>query len=345
MKLIEFKNVSKRYDKRTISGVSDLNFTLNRGEVVSLIGPSGAGKTTTLKLLMQEIAPDSGSVFRSDQVKVAYIAQSTKLYEDKTVFENLELVLDFIEDVEKRTNQIRTVLQSLELTNEIHHKVSEISGGQKQRVIVAQALVLNPTLLLMDEPFEHLDQSLRLSLMEELFEIFRDKNISVLWVTHEISEALSYSDRILVLNYGVLEQSGTPEDIYLKPKNLFVANFFADTTTLIGELIRESESELLIKAMGRELIFPKSKDFKSHDHKNVLLVFRPECFEISESGQGDFSGKIVSKKFLGSHYLLKVRGNHFHELSLLAPNDRSFKHNEKIEFVLNASKVYALGEV
>src|SRR5690606_9656775 len=127
---------------------------------------------------------------RSEKVKLAYISQSSALNEDKTVFENLEMALDFITDAEKRTNQIRTVLQTLELTNEIYHLVKEISGGQKQRVMVARALVLNPTLLLMDEPFEHLDQSLRLNLMEELFEIFRDKNISVLWVTHEISEAL-----------------------------------------------------------------------------------------------------------------------------------------------------------
>src|SRR5690606_5364706 len=136
----------------------------------------------------------------------------------------------------------------------------------KQRVIVARALAVNPTLILMDEPFEHLDQALRLSLLEELFAIFRDKKISVFWVTHEVKEALCYSDKIIVMNFGQIEQIGSPEEIYLAPKNLFVANFFADTTLSVGKLIREGENDLVVKAFNRELVFPKPNQFKSSSH-------------------------------------------------------------------------------
>lgn len=346
MKLVEFKNLTKKYDKRGIAGVSNINFSLSSGEIVSLIGPSGAGKTTTLNLLNGIITPDFGEVIKHPKCQIAYVAQNTNLDEEKTVFENLEAVLTHIDDEEKRTNQVRTVLQTLELTNEIHHKIHQISGGQRQRVIVGRALVLNPNLIVLDEPFEHLDQALRVTLIDELVDVFRDKKISVLWVTHEIKEALSYSDKIVVLNYGEIQQIGTPREIYYEPQNLFVANFFTNTTTSVGKLISEGENELIISAFQKEFIVPRPHRFKSSPSKDVLLVIRPESFIIQhDSIDADFTGIIQSSKFMGAYYLLKVASKEFNLFTIAVGSEEVYLEKQKIHFNILPKRIYTLGEI
>lgn len=346
MKLIEFKNISKKYDKRAIAGVSDINFSISSGEIVSLIGPSGAGKTTTLNLLSEIIKPDSGSITKNSKCEIAYVAQNTHLDENKTVFEVLEAVLMHIDDEEKRINQVRSVIQTLELTNEIHHKVHQISGGQRQRVIVGRALVLNPNLIVLDEPFEHLDQALRISLIDELVEIFKDKKISILWVTHEIKEALSYSDKIIVLNFGSIQQIGTPREIYFEPQNLFVANFFTNTTTVVGKLISEGENELIINAFQKEFIVPKPRRFKASKDKDILLVIRPESFIIKEESiDADFTGVIQSSKFMGAYYLLKVASKEFNLFTIAVNSEEVYREKQQIHFNIIPKRIYTLGEI
>lgn len=345
MSLFEFKNVTKRYDKRGIGGVSNLSFSQEEKEVVSIIGHSGAGKTTILKLLLNEIDKDAGEIFVSPDTKIAYISQSEFLDPSKTVFETLFHEIDFIENEEKRTNQVRTTLQTLELTNEIHKKITEISGGQRQRVIVAKALVKNPTLILMDEPFEHLDQNLRQALLKDLFYIFRDQGISVLWITHDIKEALIYSDKILVIHFGENKQFSSPEKIYHEPKSLFVANLFPETNAYVGELISEDKDKIKIKMLSHEITIDKPSDFKDSSLKDVLVIIRPEDLVIVSKGEGLFKGTVQEKLFLGHSYLLKIKLKEEGEINILATNEKSYQAGSPIELNLRSSKIRVLREV
>ena len=168
--LVNIKNLNHRYDPRTTAGISNLSFSVTQGEVLSLIGPSGSGKTTTLKCLAQIIEDYEGDISFSDTCEISYVSQESILDEEKSVMENLDTYLSItVSDKMRRENQIRSTLAQLEITNEINSLVKNISGGQKQRVVIAKALITNPTLLLLDEPFANLDKSLRTELLEYLF--------------------------------------------------------------------------------------------------------------------------------------------------------------------------------
>jgi ABC-type nitrate/sulfonate/bicarbonate transport system ATPase subunit len=151
-RLLKVNSLSKRYDKRSAAGVSELNFDIHQGECISLIGPSGSGKSTTLKLIKDELSADAGAVIKEDDLTIAYVPQVNMLNPSLTIFQNVEKEIEHITDEEKRVNQVRTTLQTLELTSEINRHPKEISGGQLQRVVMAKALVHNPDLILLDEP-------------------------------------------------------------------------------------------------------------------------------------------------------------------------------------------------
>lgn len=297
MSVLELENITKIYDKRSICGVRDLNFKINKGEIVCLTGPSGSGKTTTLNIICKNTNPDSGLVRVTP--KISYIPQFSELAASKSVFEN---ILDGTEsqiDEEKKVNLVRLAAQSLELTNELEKLPSEISGGQRQRVIMAKALVSEPELIVMDEPFAHLDSSLRCELIENLWEVFRDKKIALLWVTHEISDALAHSDRIIVLNYGKVQQIGDPETVYQRPANLFVASFLGNANCIAGKIIDDQNIAFLGKC------FPYSESLPMNNHSDILIVIRPENLTVDDSGE--LQGKISRILFFGDHKLLSVK--------------------------------------
>ncbi len=340
-KLLEVSNLSLSYNARTTAGISDINFSVNIGECVSLIGPSGSGKTTTVKIIGDELHGHTGEVKSFGGYNVAYVPQTTELNSQQTVFEILENEIHYIEDTEKRANQVRNALAQLNITNEIHSRPSEISGGQRQRVIIAKALVKNPTLILLDEPFGHLDERLRFDLMQELFELFQDQKISVIWVTHETNEALSFSDKVVVLNFGKVQQVGTPEQIYKTPKNMFVAQFFGQTNLIAGKILSADKTDLVVKAFNKELIIPNHSNFSVKDHADALLVIRPE--DINYSIDGSYKGKVLNTFYKGSHYLIEVKETT--GLDLWLKTKRKFKVNDKIRFNINYSNIYCLDEI
>jgi iron(III) transport system ATP-binding protein len=339
--LLTVNNLSKRYDSRSPAGVSSISFHLNAGECVSLIGPSGSGKSTTLNLIKQKIIADKGGIefFGSS---MAYVPQVNVLNPSLTIFQNIEEEIKNIKDDEKRINQVRTTLQTLELTNEIHKLPNEVSGGQLQRVVIAKALVHNPDLIMLDEPFAHLDQRLRFELMQELFYLFDDKKIAVLWVTHEVHEALAFSQRVIVLNQGKIEQIGTPEDIYQRPSSMFVASFFGNANLIAGKLISETNDEIIVNAMGREVVLKRPQLFKPKEHGDVLLVVRPESIYLDPTG--NYQGKVESIQYYGPYYLVKVKEKHQH-LWVQIDNHVKLKIAQKIKFNMSYNKVYCLDEI
>lgn len=339
--IVKLKNISFRYDQRKTDGITDLNFSIHKSECICLIGPSGSGKTTTAKMIADIIHPQKGEIQFFDNTQTAYVQQNTLLPDSTTVFDYLLSQLPEMED-EKKENLIRSNLLLLNISSEIHSQLSSISGGQRQRVIIASALIKNPNLIILDEPFGHLDERLRAELMHELFTLFKDKSIACLWVTHEMKEALSFSDRVILLNYGVIQQDASPREIYQSPKNLFVAEFFGYNNAIAGKLISISENDLVVKVMNREVIIPRPSSFSGNDHQDVLLIIRPEHVIIDESGS--FSGKIQKVMFQGQQSLIEVISTEYH-IWLYAEGHRGLKSNQKIQFSIDYSNVYCLDEI
>lgn len=220
--MIKVNNLKKKYDARGIAGLSGVSFSLNEGEVMGLMGPNGSGKTTLLNILSNKLQAESGE-FKIDG-KISFFP-SLKIEEDSNVQKFLisRITLDIEE--EKKIQLARDLADTFEFTFQLRQKLSELSSGQKQKILLAGELINRPALLLMDEPFTHLDPFTRKDILNGLFQYIRGQGITVLWVTHELEEALRFSDKIGIMNFGKFEQWANPRDLLWTPKNLFVAQF------------------------------------------------------------------------------------------------------------------------
>ncbi|MPQ44136.1 ABC transporter ATP-binding protein [Clostridium tarantellae] len=235
--MIEFKNVSKKIGSKVI--LHNLNFSIEEGKFIVLIGSSGCGKTTTLKMINKLIKPTSGEIFINGNPisqentinlrrHIGYVIQSTGLFPHLTIKENIELIpklkKESVNEIHKRTIYL---LNLVDLTPEIYLNKypSELSGGQQQRVGVARAFATNSEIILMDEPFSALDPITRSSLQEELFHLQKQLNKTIIFVTHDMDEALKLADKICIMENGSISQYDTPENILRHPKNEFIKNF------------------------------------------------------------------------------------------------------------------------
>lgn len=337
----EFKHLTHRYDQRTTAGIKDLSFNIGKSEVTTLIGPSGSGKTTTLKIINEEIKNFTGSVHFAEPVRVAYVNQFPILDEEATVLEILKNELSHLDHNDQKENQARTVIARLSLTNEINSQIKNISGGQRQRVVIAKALVKNPTLLLLDEPFANLDKTLRIEILNELFSLFKEEEITIIWVTHNTTEALSYSDKLILLNFGELKAQGSPRSLYLNPPNLFCASFFGETNLLATKALAETESKISISFEGSHIEIP-SNQTKIKDHKDILLVIHPEFISIDQDGL--FNAEVSHIIFKGSHNLviLKTKNKSFF---CLAPTINKIDRGQKVKFNINFDHIHYLTEI
>jgi ABC-type Fe3+/spermidine/putrescine transport system ATPase subunit len=342
-KVIEIQNISYRYDKRKTAGVCDLSFDIYKAECLCLLGPSGSGKTTTAKIIGEVLHPQKGRIVYHHNFSMSYVPQHTELPNQKTVFQFLwdEFTTEIAD--EKKENLIRSTLLMLNISNEIHSPLNEISGGQRQRVIIAKALIQSPTLIVLDEPFGHLDERLRFELMHELFKLFKDKQIACLWVTHETREALAFSDRLLMLNHGMLQQIGTPFDLYHRPNNLFCAEFFGQNNTIAAKLISHTDNELVVSLLNREIIIPRPEHFIAKEHQDVLCIFRPEHIQIHPDGP--YQGKVKSTYFQGPLQLVEVAIKNGGQLWLYHSGKTQLVINSKINITIDYHNIYCLDEI
>lgn len=235
--MIEFKNISKKYDQDTV--VSDISFTVDRGSLVVLIGPSGCGKTTLLKMINRLIAPTSGdilingkSVFTQNEISlrrnIGYVIQQTGLFPHMTVRENIEIIPRLQkQDKEKIMEKSKTLMEMVGLDPEVYldRYPFQLSGGQQQRIGVARAFACDPDVILMDEPFSALDPLTRLQLQEELADLQAKMRKTIVFVTHDMDEAVKIADKICLLNDGAIVQYDTVEDMMKHPANDYVAEF------------------------------------------------------------------------------------------------------------------------
>ena len=302
-KIIELKDIAVSFDGEPV--LKNLNLSISDGEFVTLLGPSGCGKTTTLRIIAGFITPDSGDVF-FDGKRVndlpAYkrtvntIFQRYALFPHLNVYENVAFGMR----VQKKSNAEieETVTKMLELVNLKgfeKRSVAKLSGGQQQRVAIARALANNPRVLLLDEPLAALDLKLRKDMQTELKNIQKSLGISFIYVTHDQEEALSMSDTVVVMDNGVIQQIGTPQDIYNEPENAFVADFIGESNILDGIML----DDYLVEFFGRKF---SCLDAGFEKNEPVDVVIRPEDIDIVEPVKGHLTGLVTNVTFKGVHY-------------------------------------------
>ncbi len=302
-KIIELKDIAVSFDGEPV--LKNLNLSISDGEFVTLLGPSGCGKTTTLRIIAGFITPDSGDVF-FDAKRVndlpAYkrtvntIFQRYALFPHLNVYENVAFGMR----VQKKSNAEieETVTKMLELVNLKgfeKRSVAKLCRGQQQREAIARPLANNPRVLLLDEPLAALDLKLRKDMQTELKNIQKSLGISFIYVTHDQEEALSMSDTVVVMDNGVIQQIGTPQDIYNEPQNAFVADFIGESNILDGVMLED----YLVEFFGRKF---SCLDAGFEKNEPVDVVIRPEDIDIVEPVKGHLTGLVTNVTFKGVHY-------------------------------------------
>jgi putative spermidine/putrescine transport system ATP-binding protein len=339
---LSIQKLTKRY--KTGDGVSDISLDVRKGELVTLLGPSGCGKTTVLRSVGGFLEPDSGdiliegkSVLKTPPEKrpTSMVFQSYNLWPHMTVYENLAFGLKIRKKKKAEIDRaVSEVLQLVRLPGTERKYPSELSGGQQQRIAVARSLLLKPAVLLLDEPFSALDAKLRHEMREELREIQANTGLTMVFVTHDQEEALSISDRIVVMNQGRIEQIATPQEIYDEPKTLFVAHFIGKMNFFKGVVAADQVT------VG-QLAFPNPKKLSG----NVSLAVRPEDVTLHDEEGHGLSGMIKQIMVLGHYAEVSVDVRELGTIRAFQPRDhvKNLHPGQKVK--VNFAKVLAYPEV
>ncbi len=317
--LIRLKDVTMKFDGETV--LDNVNIYFNDKEFLTLLGPSGCGKTTLLRIIGGFQTPTEGDVFfdgvRINDVpphkrQVNTVFQKYALFPHLNVYDNVAFGLRIPKEAEGGTDRsgkkekvrlsreeidsrVREMLEVVSLKGFEHRSISSLSGGQQQRVAIARALVNRPKVLLLDEPLGALDMRLRKDMQQELKRIQQRLGITFINVTHDQEEALAMSDTVVVINEGVIQQIGTPEDIYNEPKNAFVADFIGESNIVDG-IMREDR---VVEIFNRRFACLDSGFAKDEP---VDVVIRPEDVDIVSESEGQLRGVVTSVTFKGVHY-------------------------------------------
>lgn len=305
--IISLKNISAGYDgERVLNGI---NLDIKDKEFITFLGPSGCGKTTTLRIIGGFGEAEEGDVFfdgkRINDLppykrNLNTVFQKYALFPHLNVFENVEFGLKLKKtDAEERKERVEEMLELVGLQGFESRKITQLSGGQQQRVAIARALVNEPKVLLLDEPLGALDLKLRKEMQTELKRIQESMEITFIYVTHDQEEALTMSDRVVVMRSGDILQIGTPEDIYNEPVNAFVADFIGDSNIVDGTMMED----YLVEFAGVEF---ECVDQGFEEEEEVDVVIRPEDLKIVPPDEGDLVGVVESVIFKGVHYEMIV---------------------------------------
>ncbi len=340
MSYVDLKDIAVSYDGKT-NILEGLNLKIEKGELVSLLGPSGCGKTTTLRVIAGYIDPKSGELLVNDQnyTKIpvhkrnfGIVFQSYALFPHLTVKENVAFGLRMKKESKEVINKkVDEMLEICGLSEYKDRYPKQMSGGQRQRVALARALVIEPNLLLLDEPLSNLDAKLRIQMRVEIKRLQKKLNITTVFVTHDQEECFSISDRVAVMNNGVIEQYDTPENIYAKPQTEFVARFigfenFIDVT---------KKEEHCYEAKGT--IFHVDEKAEGPVHK---MTIRPDDIEIVKElpAENGISGKVLVRTFLGKSYQYEVESD-FGRVVVNGSDQEVYETGDPIQLVLPSHKI------
>lgn len=337
---LQLSNVYKVFDQED-TVINNLNLEIERGEFLTILGPSGCGKTTTLRIIAGFEKPTSGDVIIDGENitnkspyerSVNTVFQNYALFPHMNIFDNIAFGLKMKKVSKTEINKrVLEMLKIVQLEGYENRMPFQLSGGQKQRVAIARALINNPKVLLLDEPLGALDLKLRKQMQLELKYLQRNLGITFIFVTHDQEEALTMSDRIVVMNKGVIEQIGTPEELYERPKNKFVADFLGETNLLEGEVVKVKENEVLLNLeKEKDIIRIPNKNYALGDRFTVSV--RPERIKIKcgpEEGDVYLRCSLKERIYVGSTIKTVMVLNNGKEIRVNEPIGESFDFKGK----------------
>ena len=311
--IIELKHISKVYSDNGFKAVDDFNLEVKRGEFVTFLGPSGCGKTTTLRMIAGFELPTSGQILLNgedisqlpaNKRPINTVFQRYALFPHMNIYENIAFGLKLKKlPKEEIRKKVKHVLDMVDLEGFENRRISTLSGGQQQRIAIARALVNEPEILMLDEPLGALDLKMRKEMQLELKNMHDQLGITFIYVTHDQEEALTMSDKIVVMSEGRIQQVGTPEDIYNEPKNAFVADFIGESNIFKGIMT----GHMKVRFCGGE--FTGMDDVP--EGTLVDVVIRPEDVIITKPEDGTVAGEVTSVIFKGMHYEVTVESGKY----------------------------------
>lgn len=334
---IKLKNLSKKFDE--VEAVKNLNITIEDRELVCILGPSGCGKSTTLFLIAGLLKPSSGDIYFDDKRvneieaenrEIGMVFQNYALYPHMTVLKNIMFPLKMKKIPKKEAKkQAEEIASLMHIDSLIDRKPSQLSGGQQQRVAIARALVKKPKILLLDEPLSNLDARLRIELRDEIKRIQKQVGITTIFVTHDQEEAMSISDKILLMKDGECQQFAAPKEMYMNPANVFVARFLGNPPINLfkGKYFQDTNS-IKIDDTNIKLNLDKYITKINNKNKQVTVGIRPEDIFITDNDYS-FVGNIVSLQTLGKEIYVKVKVGNLN-ITMVTPWDFDLKIGDNI---------------
>ncbi len=314
---VKLDHISKIYKDpktgRDFYAVHDVSLDIEPGSFVTLLGPSGCGKTTTLRMIAGFESPDEGDIWLGGESinaltpnkrDTAMVFQSYALFPHYNVFDNVAYGLKLRKlPADEITRKVTEILSLVELSGMEQRMTNQLSGGQQQRVALARALVVEPGVLLFDEPLSNLDAKLRVQMRTEIRKIQQKLGITAIYVTHDQSEAMSLSDQIILMKQGVIAQMGTPTEIYYHPVSEFVADFIGECNFLKGTVVSSTQNEAVISVNGHPVSVETRRQPQPGSEAEIVL--RPEAVTIAS--QGDLPCTVELSCFMGSYQNYHVR--------------------------------------
>lgn len=334
--------VIKKFDENVV--IPELSVTIRNGELFTLLGPSGCGKTTLLRMIAGFNSIEGGKIYFDDKYindlpahkrNIGMVFQNYAIFPHMTVRENVEYGLKLRKIAkEELKNKVDDILETVKISEYQDRLPERLSGGQQQRVALARAIVIHPNVLLMDEPLSNLDAKLRLEMRTAIRDIQNKIGITTVYVTHDQEEALAISDRIAVMNKGVIQQVGKPHNIYSRPYNQFVSTFIGSSNLIYGKIVIENEVKYIEFKSGYRLMMENLSDDVQNNQK-VVVSIRPEEFFIADEG---VEIKVEKNTFFGKYINYEVQL--LDEEKVIVDSIIEFSQNTG-----NAEKVYQNGEV
>ncbi len=354
---IKLENLEKGWItlRGKVTALKKVDLEIKEGEFFVLLGPSGCGKSTLLNILAGLEKPTTGKLIFGDQTvacneekifmepferDVAMVFQSYALYPHMTIEENIQFPLTNLkprpskEEMKKQSDEVAELLQ---ITDLLDRKPSELSGGQRQRVAIGRAIVRKPRIFLMDEPLSNLDAQLRTDMRAQLKSLQQELGITTIYVTHDQLEAMTLGDRIAILNEGIVQQMGTPIDVYRKPANTFIARFIGSPSMNLFSGDFDGKSGLQCDDISIELPASVSSRLKEHGGSRFTLGIRPEDIKLTSPGAGNMDADIKVIEHIGNENLLYAFFKHGVQVVIKTEDDPGHK---KVGLKLEADRIH-----
>lgn len=348
---VKFKNIGKKYEGREAFTLKGINLEIDDKDFCVILGPSGCGKTTLLRMIAGLNSITEGDLLFNDMRvnkvaskdrDIAMVFQSYALYPHMTVYENMAFSLTMRKERKKIIHErVMEAAEVLQIEDYLYSKPSDISGGQRQRVALGRAMVRKPSVFLMDEPLSNLDAKLREHMRVELVRLHKSLGTTSIYVTHDQTEAMTMATKIVLLNKGIIQQVGKPEEFYNKPNNIFVAKFIGSPTmNFIEGSMKDGQ---FVSDEGKINFTPTDEDnrfLSSYEGKPVTIGIRPERFHLSEDSANTFQGTVDVIEMLGKEKILYVKTGSSKDIIISTPGYHNYQEGQSYTFGFDREAIH-----